>query len=141
MGCFESLVKSNFLANALSELSLARTTLKAADQAWSFPYLSSSRSIQRRAYNYYIHDFDLLKELSNTYESTTDDHDMLYYVRIDNVSYVYSRSRSQISDAVQYTYNIFGEIPVYRGRHKVNGYVVHTALFDGGFTFTPYSAN
>lgn len=141
MGCFESLIKSNFFANALSELQLARTTLKTHDTNVADAYYPACKKIRKRAYDICLFDCYLMEEMLGTYTQQNDTPDMLYYVRIDSLSFVYSRVKNQISDAIRYNYNMNGEIPLYTGRHKINGYTIHTAMFDGGITFLPFSTN
>ena len=141
MGCFEKLVKSNFLANVLSELSLARRTLKSMSQT-NFPASILANNQDKKAlYEEVVYQYYLLEAVAESLEEMGDSKSLLFYINIDHGIFVYSRTKSQIDEAIRYAYNVSGDFPFYRGRHKIKNNIVHTVMFDTRITFNPISPN
>lgn len=140
MGCFDKLIKSHFLANVLVELSMARQTVK----SMSHPYLSTMHLFNKKAkkevYNDVLYYNYLLEDMATTivgFEGTG----MLFYFQLDNIIFIYSESKKQLDEAVKHTYNINGDIPFHRSRHRINGRTIHTVLIDTRLSFEPISPN
>lgn len=140
MRCFESLVKSKFLANVSNELSLARQAIRTMSQT-AFPTNFYCDKRDRKAlYDEYVYQYYLLEEIKDTIDNTIDP-ELIYYVQYDHIMYLYSLVKNQVTDAATYNYNIHGILPLYRGRHRIDGYTVYTALLDTRLTFNPFSPN
>lgn len=139
MKCFERLLQSNFLANVRSELQLARETLREAKQVEEgFKTYSKDRRSRRTVYNRCIQQFDLIQSME---ESLTENTQLLFYIQIDYLIFAFSSKKAQIDDAIRHSYNLSGDLPFYRGRHKINGITFHTVLIDTRFSFIPMSPN
>lgn len=139
MKCFERLLDSNFLCNVRSELKLARETLKQEKQVTEgFRSYGDDKNTRRTAYYRCVEQFDLIRSME---EALTEDTTLLFYIQIEYLIFVFSSKRSQIDDAIRHTYNQNGDLPVYRGRHLINGITFHTVLIDTRFSFTPVSPN
>lgn len=139
MKCFERLVQSSFLANVRSELELARETLKQAKQVEEgFRTYSNDRKSRRVVYNRCVQQFDLIRSIE---ESLTENTQLLFYLQIDYLIFAFSSKKAQIDDAIRHSYNLSGDLPFYRGRHKINGITFHTVLIDTRFSFLPMSPN
>lgn len=139
MKCFDRLVQSNFLTNIRSELQLARETLKQAKQVEEgYKTYSSDKRSRRIIYNKCVEQFDLIKSME---ESQSENTQLLFYIQIDHLIFAFSSKKAQIDDAVRHSYNLSGDLPFYRGRHKINGITFHTVLIDTRFSFTPTSPN
>ncbi len=140
MGCFESLVKSKFLANVSSELSLARQAIRSMSQTL-FPsiYYADKRD-QKALYDEYVFQYYIIEEIRDTLNESVDP-DMIYFLQYDHMMCLYSLKKSQVTDAAMYNYNIHGYIPIYRGRHRVDGFTMYTVLFDTRMSHIPFSPN
>lgn len=140
MGCFESLVKSRFLADASSELSLARKAIKSMSQISLPASLYADKKVRKRIYDELVYQFYILEEIA---ESLKEDPNpfMIFYMQFDDFIFLYSRKKDQIEDAILYNYNVNGDFPYYRGRHKINNMMVHTVMMDTRINFIPASPN
>lgn len=139
MGLFQDLVKSKFLANATNELALARNVLKGDGLViyddYDHPF---DINLKKELYNYYLHELNFIQDLVET-EYTEDE--MIYYIQNDPIVFVYSRSKKQIENSLKYSHNLNGDLPVYRGRHRVKSRMVYTLLIDTRFSLRPASVN
>lgn len=140
MGCFEKLVKSKFLANVSSELSLARERIQIADTT-QFPTTHNfTKTKKKLIYDNYVYHYYILEEmLDSIAEGLLED--VLIYIEVDHITFMYSISQSQIKQAIKYNYNVNGFIPLYKGRHRLNGITIHTLMVDTRIQFTPVAAN
>lgn len=139
MKCFERLVESNFLANVRSELQLAREAIRQEKQVQEgFRVYSKDKRSRRVVYTRCVEQFDLIKSME---ESLTENSQLLFYIQIDYIIFAFSSKKAQIDDAIRHSYNLSGDLPFYRGKHKINGITFHTALIDTRFSFTPISPN
>lgn len=141
MGCFEKLVKSNFLANVSNELSLARRTLKSMSQTSFPPSILANKGDRKAIYDEIVYQYYLLEEAAESLEEMDDNKTLLFYINIDHIIFVYSRTRGQVDESIRYAYNVNGDFPLYRGRHKIKNQVIHTVMFDTRITFNPVSPN
>lgn len=139
MECFERLVQSNFLANVHMELELAQKTLRQDHQAMqgSKSY-SGDKKTGRLVYNKCVEQFELTKPMEESLSGNTQ---QLFYLQIDYLIFAFSSKRAQIDDAIRHSYNLSGDLPFFRGRHKVGGVTFHTVLIDTRFSFKPISPN
>lgn len=139
MKCFERLVESNFLANAHSELHLAREARRQEKQVQKgFRTYSNDKRSRRVVYMKCVEQFDLIKSME---ETLTENDYLLFYIQIDYLIFAFSSKKSQIDGAIRHNYNLSGDLPFYRGKHKINGTTFHTVLIDTRFSFTPMSPN
>lgn len=139
MGCFENLVKSHFLANVSAELRLARRTVKSMGHTSLQPFLYVNKRNKKELYGDYIYQFYLTEEMQES--PLEDDKSMIFFVQYETLAFIYSRSKAQIDESIQYSFNVHGQIPLGRAKHKINGFTVYTALIDTRFSFTPTSPN
>lgn len=140
MRCFESLVKSKFLANVSNELSLARQAIRSMSQTL-FPttYYADKRD-RKGLYDEYVYQYFVIEEIQDTLKESIDS-DMIYFLQCDHMTCFYSLKKNLVAEAVEYNYNLFGYIPIYNGRHRVNGYTVYTSIIDTRMSFQPFSPN
>ena len=144
MGCFERLVKSKFLANISSELSLARTKIQVVDPAQFPSMIHFEKSAKKRIYKDYLYFYFLMEEMSDSViESINEnsDPDTLFCIEADHIVFIYSNNLNQVKEAVKYSYNTSGLIPIYRSKHKIKDKVMYTALMDTRILFAPISPN
>jgi len=139
MGCFENLVKSHFLANVSAELRLARRTIKSMGQPSLQPFLHTNKRDKKELYSDYVYQFYLLEEMQES--PLEEDKNMIFFIQYETLAFIYSRSRAQIDESIQYSYNVHGQIPLSRAKHKIKGFTVYTALIDTRFSFIPTSPN
>ncbi len=139
MNCFKRLVDSNFLANAKNELLAAQRVLKAEEALPFDATLIFNRDDAKYVYDCYIEDYALLFEVEQSEEELLKD--AIYYIQEDHILFIYSKTKKLVDEAILYSYNVNGDIPLYRGRHKVNRQVVFTALIDVRIPFSPSSPN
>ena len=139
MKCFERLVDSNFLANAKKELLAAQQVLKAEEALFFEPTLVFNRQAAKYIYDCYVEDYALLYEIE---QSDVDlSKGTIYYIQEDHILFIYSKTKKLIDEAITYSYNVNGDIPFYRGRHKINNQVIFTVLIDVRIPFQPSSPN
>ena len=141
MGCFDKLVKSHFLANVSTELELARRTLQSMGQSFFPASLPASKKARKKVYDNYLFQYYILEELNDMALEEEPHKDMIYYIQIDHVIFVYSRTKKLVTESVMYSYNVNGDLPFYRGKHRIQGYNFHTLLIDTRLSVIPYSPN
>jgi len=139
MKCFERLVNSSFLANAKKELLAAQRTLKAEEALFFEPTLLFNKQEVKDIYNFYIEDYAFLCGIEQTDIDLSKD--TIYYTQEDHILFIYSKTKKLIDEAITYSYNVNGDIPFYRGRHKINNQIIFTALIDVRIHFQPSSPN
>lgn len=137
MRCFEKLVKSRFLANAVAELTLAREAVKGSVLKDTTPMLSF-RAKDRKAFYKMILDFyGLLDEMIDT----PRDPNGLYYFQMDGIIFMYAQNKRYLNNAVMYNHNINGDIPVHKTKHVLPNATFHTALIDTRVQFPRRAVN
>lgn len=141
MGCFERLVKSHFLANVSAELSLARKAVQSLGQISSTPMLFLNERDKKEVYAELTYQLYLIEDMVDTLRETKEDKRTIYYCQTDSYIFVYSRDKKQVQEAIRYSYNLNGDIPLCKARHRVFGKYVYTALIDTRIQFVPFSPN
>lgn len=139
MSCFGKLSKSGFFKNASSELTLAQQALKKLNQVTDIAQLYADKLTKKNVYNYYVDYYYLLDELTESIDSMEDS--LIYYINVNEMMFVYSKSKKLINESVRYSYNVSGDIPLCQSKHKINNQYIFTVLFDTRINFTPYSPN
>jgi hypothetical protein len=140
MGCFENLVKSKFLANVSSQLSLARERILTADSA-QFPAIHIFNKAEKKlVYDDYVYHYYMIEEIQDSIKENLAK-DTLFYIEVDHITFMYSANQSQVKDAIKYSYNVNGLIPLYKGRHRLDGITMYTAMIDTRIHFTPVAPN
>lgn len=142
MNCFTQLVNSHFLANVFKELQEAQLIVKQIDHE-QLPAQFYANPIKRKeVYEDYLYQFYLREEMRERMSDSMDeDFLMVYFLQIEHTIFIYSRSKRQLEEAAKYAYNLNGDIPLYRGRHRFQNKNIHTALFDTRLSFEPISPN
>ena len=139
MGLFKDLIKSKFLANAVSELALARNSLLKNEPLFINQYTHIfNTEMKKDVYDYYLNAYGFAYDLV---DASYEEDDMIYYIHEEDMIFIFSRSKRQIDNSIKYSFNINGDIPVYRGKHRVKSRLVHTVLIDTKFCVRPPSAN
>jgi len=140
MGCFENLVKSKFLANVSSQLSLARERILTADSA-QFPAIHIFNKAEKKlVYDDYVYHYYMIEEILDSIKENLAK-DTLFYIEVDHITFMYSANQNQVKDAIKYSYNVNGLIPLYKGRHRLDGITMYTAMIDTRIHFTPVAPN
>lgn len=140
MGCFESLVKSHFLANVTKELSLARNALQSMNLTQLPIALPNNKKVRKDVYDDYVYYYYLIEEMIDTLKESTSA-DTIYYMQMDHIIFVYTLDYSQFKDAIRYSHNLNGDIPYHKSKHRIAGCTMYTALYDTRLCFTPFSIN
>ena len=140
MGCFEKLVKSHFFANVSAELKLARQTIRSMSQFYFEPALIFNKKEKKAVYKELMYNYYLMEEIVESMDEF-DDKDMVFYIQSDHIVFIYSQSQKQLKEAVQYSYNLNGDLPLCRSKHRVNNKLVYTALIDTRLQFEVISPN
>lgn len=140
MGCFDKLVKSHFLANVSTELELARRTLQSMSQSAIPADILASKKARKQIYDNYISQYYVFEELSEMLEEDSQKN-MIHYLQLDHIVLICSRVKKQVTEAMMHSHNVNGDLPFYRGKHYIQGYVIHTVLIDTRISVTPSSPN
>lgn len=139
MKCFERLIESNFLANVRSELELARDVIAKDDEVEAgFKVYGLDPKSRKLSYKTLVSKYNLIEAIK---ESIKDDSDLLYFIKIEHIVFAFSRKKAQIEDAIRHSYNLNGDLPFFRSKHKIQGNTFHTMVIDTRFSFTPMSPN
>jgi hypothetical protein len=142
MRCFEKLVKSRFLANVSKELEMARRTLESASHPLLPDDFVFDKGIKKLVYDQVAYEYFLLEELSDTVdEMTEEDNEMIYYIQLPDLVFIYSAKKAQLKEAVRYTLNVNGDLPLYTTKHRIKGLTFYTALIDTRYKFLPPTNN
>ena len=140
MGCFDKLVKSHFLANVSTELELARRTLRSMSLS-AFPTdIPGDINARKQIYNDYISQYYIFEEL-NDIMIEDPNKDIIHFLQLDHIILICSRAKNQVTEAIKHSYNVNGDLPFYRGKHRIQGYTIHTVLIDTRISVIPYSPN
>ncbi len=140
MGCFEKLDKSNFLANISKELTMARDAIQHMSLVDAPPQILPNKKDRKALYDDYVYELQLLEEIQDTIEEGMDPK-FVYYLHVDTFIFAYSQNLHQIDDVITYAYNLNGDWPVYKARHRFGTKTVYTVLLDTRFNFLPISPN
>jgi hypothetical protein len=139
MSLFEKLTKSKFLSNVTVELRRAAQIVRETTPNIVYQPALHNFSKEESKILYY--------EICEAYDFFTifDEMDVaikqVYYIQDDQFLFVACRSKANIEDALHYSMQLNGDIPLYRHKHKVNGKIIYTILIDTSFTITPPSYN
>jgi hypothetical protein len=140
MGCFDKLVKSHFLANVSTELELARRTIQSMSQYAIPADILACKKARKQIYDNYISQYYVFEELSEMLEEDSQKN-MIHYLQLDHIVLICSRVKKQVTEAMLHSHNVNGDLPFYRGKHYIQGYVIHTVLIDTRISVTPSSPN
>lgn len=100
------------------------------------------KETKKMLYDICLYEYFLLEELSDTVdEMTEEDLGMIYYIQLPEFVFIYSNKKAQVDDAIRYTWNVNGDLPLYRSKHRIKGLNFHTALIDTRLSFTPPSTS
>ena len=141
MNCYKQLVQSKFLAKASEELSRARKVVNDEEAPLFDTALIYNKTDRKYIYDCYVEDYMLLDEIQNTFDPEEDYKDTIFYLQEDYILFVYSRSRKLIKEAVLYSYNVHGDIPLHKSKHTIHNKVWFTVLIDTRMPFPTSSPN
>tara|TARA_R110000868_G_scaffold28036_4_gene105520 strand:+ start:5353 stop:5778 length:426 start_codon:yes stop_codon:yes gene_type:complete len=141
MNCYKQLVQSKFLAKASEELSRARKVVNDEEAPLFDTALIYNKADRKYIYDCYVEDYMLLDEIQNTFDPEEDYKDTIFYLQEDYILFVYSRSRKLIKEAVLYSYNVHGDIPLHKSKHTIHNKVWFTVLIDTRMPFPTSSPN
>lgn len=140
MRCLEGLKNSHFLSNVGEELAEARRVVHGnPHDGYTF---SAIKAHKKAIYDDYVWFFDLKKDMQENLETVSiKEKDLIYCLKTQELTFIYSLSKSLINEAVMYSYNIEGTLPIYKGKHRVCGCTVYTVLINNLFRIPIASAN
>lgn len=138
MGCFKQLVDSSFLSNALRELKNAQRRVDTSSILAEPPTLYADKTQRRYLYDEYLYEYYHLYEMMDV---AYEDPENLFYIQEDCIIFLFSRKKALVDEALTFTHNIHGDIPLCRTKHIISGKTFFTALIDTRLTFTPASPN
>ena len=145
MGCFDSLVKSHFIANASVELKLARQTIKLSSQPAFTAAFLFNKAERRAEYNNFVYQWYILEEIESSLLAQGKLEDVsrvVFYMKLEEVTFVYSLSKVELKKVEDYGFEVNGDIPLCRSKHKIKkGVIVYTMILDNRLQFIPYTAN
>jgi hypothetical protein len=147
MGCFNNLVKSTFLKNALNELAEAKQKLE-YEQVEEQNNLSFLDVIDRKiGYKLFVRRYEIFEYVKE--ELTTrlieDKHLGALLIQIDDkhdgVIFCFSANINTIKKVINHYYNTDGILPYHCGKHRLLGRTIHTVLLNVKTTYPPTSLN
>ena len=141
MGHLNKLTHSRFLTNITKELRLAREVVKASHYTEYAPQLIADKHTKKEMYYQCMYFYDFFDEIEHTYSEEVIDKDNVYCIQYDHVVFAYSLSHKYLKETMQYLYNVNGDFPFHRSRHRFNGRTVYTVIYDTRIVFTPASPN
>lgn len=145
MGCFDSLVKSHFIANASVELKLARQTIKLSSQPAFTAAFLFNKAERRAEYDNFVYQWYILEEIESSLLAQGKLEDVsrvVFYMKLEEVTFVYSLSKVELKKVEDYGFEVNGDIPLCRSKHKIKkGVIVYTMILDNRLQFIPYTAN
>lgn len=145
MGCFDSLVKSHFIANASVELKLARQTVKLSSQPAFTAAFLFNKAERQAEYDNFVYQWYILEEIESSLlaEGKLEDVSrVVFYMKLEEVTFIYSLSKVELKKVENYSFEVNGDIPLCRSKHKIKkGVTVHTMILDNRLQFIPYTAN
>ena len=145
MGCFDSLVKSHFIANASVELKLARQTIKLSSQPAFTAAFLFNKAERRAEYDNFVYQWYILEEIESSLLAQGKLEDVsrvVFYMKLEEVTFVYSLSKVELKKVEDYGIEVNGDIPLCRSKHKIKkGVIVYTMILDNRLQFIPYTAN
>jgi hypothetical protein len=141
MKCFKQLVQSKFLAQASEELSRARKVADNGEALYFDPSLIYNKADRKYIYDCYVEDYMLLDEIENSFDSEEDYKDVIFYSQEDHLLFIFSRSRKLIKEAILYSFNVHGDIPLHKSKHNIHNKLWFTALIDTRMPFPVSSPN
>ena len=145
MGCFDSLVKSHFIGNASVELKLARQTIKLSSQPAFTAAFLFNKAERRAEYDNFVYQWYILEEIESSLLAQGKLEDVsrvVFYMKLEEVTFVYSLSKVELKKVEDYGFEVNGDIPLCRSKHKIKkGVIVYTMILDNRLQFIPYTAN
>lgn len=145
MGCFDSLVKSHFIANASVELKLARQTIKLSSQPAFTAAFLFNKAERRAEYDNFVYQWYILEEIESSLLAQGKLEDVsrvVFYMKLEEVTFIYSLSKVELKKVEDYGFEVNGDIPLCRSKHKIKkGVIVYTMILDNRLQFIPYTAN
>ena len=138
MSCFQSLVGSKFIINALSEIDKAKSLINKDCPALSDEHTHTfDKSLNQQVYYHVGNVLGFFQELYNVDVSSRN----LYYLQYDRFLMIAGRSKRLIDSAIRAGMNVNGDVPIYRTKHTIRKVGIHTVLFNTNFTIPPVSPN
>ena len=138
MSNYSKLVKSRFFGNIKAEFKMAQTVMKL-----DIPFdiddvgLKCDLHYNKSLYEFYLYDMNCIQDL----QLALEDPDLVNYVQCDHIILLFSKKKKLVDDSLMYTHYINGDIPFYRGKHKIDRQYIHTAMIDTRFIIPPCTTN
>ena len=138
MNCFKELVSSKFMANAITEISVARNRI-IHDHKMAHTNLTHSFVLEQKKQTYYFigNELGFFQKL---YELKLQA-DRIYYVQYENYLMIVSSSKKLLTIAINSALNVNGDCPIHRTVHTLKKQRIHTVLYDTSFTLLPVTLN
>ena len=139
MNLFDKLTKSKFLSNINVELARAAKVVQTDSKHVVYkPTTHNFSSEESKALYHeicYSYDFlSLLYEIPPTNKQ-------LHYIQADQFIFIASRSKQNMTQALHYSLQVNGDLPLYRTKHVISNKSIHTMLIDTTFTINPPTYN
>ena len=138
MSNYSKLVKSRFFGNIKAEFKMAQTVMKL-----DIPFdiddvgMKCDQHYNKSLYEFYLYDMNCIQDL----QLALEDPDLVNYVQCDHIILLFSKKKKLVDDSLMYTHYINGDIPFYRGKHKIDRQYIHTAMIDTRFIIPPCTTN
>lgn len=138
MSNYAKLVESRFFSNINAEFKMAQTVMRL-----DIPFdvdeigLRFDPEYTKSLYEFYLYDMNCIQDL----QLALDDPNIVNYVQCEYLILFFSRKKKLVDESLMYTHYINGDIPFYRGKHKIDNKFVYTAMIDTRFIIPPCSTN
>lgn len=138
MSNYTKLVESRFFRNIQAEFRLAQNMLKL-----HMPFdlddigIKTDKDYNRSLYDFYIYELDCVDD----FKLAVNNPEIINYIQSDYIILFFGRKKKLIDESIMVTHFINGDIPFYRGKHKVDNHYIHTAMIDTRFIIPPYTTN
>jgi len=138
MNCFKELVNSKFIANALTEILVAKKRLISDVH---MPGNTNTHSFiaadKKQTYYFAGNELGFFYKL---YQLNITAH-RIYYMQYEHYLMIASSSKKLLNTAMISSLNVNGDCPIYRATHILNKRRIHTALYNTSFNLLPVTLN
>ncbi len=138
MSNYSKLVESRFFGNIKAEFKMAQTVMRL-----DIPFdiedigLKCDPEYNKSLYEFYLYDMNCVQDLKLALE----DPDLVNYAQCEHIVLLFAKKKKLVDDSLMYTHYINGDIPFYRGKHRIDGQYIHTAMIDTRFIIPPCTTN
>lgn len=139
MDCLDKLIDSNFLKYIGTEIETAQTAVnRLVEDCPPLGSLPLRLKDKKHKYNTYLTLFGFKQEFKSF---DPFDFNTLYYMKEGSVLFLCARAKYVLDAAVRQSLQASGDIPFYRTKHKLQGVMYHSAMYDTLFKIIPITNN